>query len=128
MIWILKLTAAAMISGVFAVLLKKTAPANALMLSVAVTVMLALASVSFLEPILNFLHRLEKTCRVSSVYSAILIKCMLISLITRFGISICKDAGQAGMASMLEIAGTLSAIWIAIPLFEALLSTLEGFV
>ena len=54
-------------------------------------------------------------------------KCMLISLITRLGVSVCKDAGQAGMASMLEIGGTLSAVWIAIPLFEALLSTLEGF-
>lgn len=127
MVWVLKLTAAAMVSGLFAVLLQKTAPANALMLSMAVTVMLALASISFLEPILNFLQRLEKTCGVSSVYSTILIKCMLISLITRLGVSVCKDAGQAGMASMLEIGGTLSAVLIAIPLFEALLSTLEGF-
>ncbi len=127
MVWVLKLTAVAMVSGLFAVLLQKTAPVNALMLSMAVTVMLALASISFLEPILNFLQRLEKICGVSSVYSTTLIKCMLISLITRLGVSICKDAGQAGMASMLVIGGTLSAVWIAIPMLEALLSMLEGF-
>ena len=56
--WILKLTSVAMISGLLVVMLEKSAPANALLLSLAAAVMLALASVSFLEPIVSFLQRL----------------------------------------------------------------------
>ena len=109
----------------FIVLLEKTAPVQALLLSVAVTIMFALVSVSVLEPILSFLRRLQSVCSVSAVYTVTLVKCLLISLISRMGISFCKDAGQSGMASMLELLGLLSVVWIALPLFEAFLSMLE---
>ena len=74
---------------------------------------------------MSFLRRLERICGVSAVYSGTMIKCLLISLITRLGVSFCKDAGQPGMASMMELAGILASVWIAIPLFDAMLSMLE---
>lgn len=123
--WILKLTSVAMISGLLAVMLEKNAPANALLLSLAAAVILALASVSFLEPIFSFLRRLERVCGISAVYAGTMIKCMLITLVSRLGVSFCKDAGQHGIASMLELGGTLAAVWAAIPLFDAFLSMLE---
>ena len=123
--WILKLTVTAMATGLFIVMLEKTSPVNALLLSVAATVLFALASASILEPIMSFLRRLERICGVSAVYSGTMIKCLLISLITRLGVSFCKDAGQPGMASMMELAGILASVWIAIPLFDAMLSMLE---
>ena len=123
--WILKMTAIAMISGLLIVLLEKSAPANALVLSAAVTVLIALTAISFLEPILSFLHRMERICGISAVYVGTLLKCLLVSMITRLGVFFCKDAGQSGMASMLELSGMLVSVWIAIPLFDALLSVLE---
>ena len=123
--WILKLASVAMISGLLVVMLEKSAPANALLLSLAAAVMLALASVSFLEPIVSFLQRLERICGISAVYAGTMIKCMLITLVSRLGVSFCKDAGQHGIASMLELGGTLAAVWAAIPLFDAFLSMLE---
>ena len=121
----MKITTVAMVSGLLIVLLEKTAPASALLLSVAVTVLIAFAAVLFLEPILSFLHRIERICCISSVYVGILLKCLLVSMITRRGVFFCKDAGQSGMASMLELSGMLVSVWIAIPLFDALLSVLE---
>ena len=126
--WILKLTSVALISGLLIVMLEKTVPVNALMLSVAVAIMLALTSISFMEPVLSFLRRLESACGVSAVYTGTMIKCLLISLVSRWGVSFCKDAGQTGMASVLELGGTLAAVWAAIPLFEAFLSMLEEMI
>ena len=123
--WILKLTVAAMISVLFIVLLKQSAPVQAMILSVAVTVMFALVSLTIMEPVLSFLRKLENVCGVSAIYTGTMIKCLLITLITRLGVSFCKDASQSGMASMLELGGMLAAVWIAIPLFEAFLSMLE---
>lgn len=125
---ILKLVSIAMISGLLIVMLEKTAPVNALVLSIAVTVMFALVSAAFLEPVLSFLRRLENVCGVSAVYTGTMIKCLLISLVSRWGVSFCKDAGQTGMASVLELGGTLAAVWAAIPLFEAFLSMLEEMI
>ena len=123
--WIFKLTVAAVISGLLAMALERSAPGMGLLLSVSVTVMLLLAAAAILEPILSFLRKLEQVCGVSSVYSAPMVKCLCIALLTRFGVSLCKDAGQAGMASALETGGSLAALWTALPLFEAFLSMLE---
>ena len=125
---ILKLVSIAMISGLLIVVLKKTAPVKALVLSIAVPVLFGLVSAAFLEPVLSFLRRLENVCGVSAVYTGTMIKCLLISLVSRWGVSFCKDAGQTGMASVLELGGTLAAVWAAIPLFEAFLSMLEEMI
>ena len=124
----MKLTSAAMISVLMIVLLEKPAPVHALILSITATIMIALVSVSFLEPILSFLQRLERICGVSAVYLGVMIKCLLISLICRLGVSFCKDAGRSGMASMLELSGIVVSVWTAIPLFEAFLSMLEEMI
>ena len=123
-----KLIAAVVVSGILIVTLEKTAPTSALLLSIAVTIMIASLSVSFLEPVLSFIRKLEHVSGVASVYTGIMIKCMLISVVTRLGASFCKDAGQAGMAAMLDLGGTIAAVWIAIPLFEALLAMLEELI
>ena len=90
--------------------------------------MIALVSFSFLEPVLSFLHKLETVFGISAVYIGTLTKCLLVSIVIRLGCSFCKDAGQHGLASVLELCGTIAAVWIAIPLFEALLSMLEGMI
>ena len=94
----------------------------------ALTVLIALVSISFLEPVLSFLRRLERICGVSTVYTGLMIKCLLISLVSRLGVSFCKDAGRGGMASMLELSGILASAWTAIPLLEAFLSMLEEMI
>ena len=123
--WIIKLTVIALISGLLVVIIQKSAPANALLITIASAVMIALASVSFLEPILSFVRKLVKDCEISGVYTGTMIKCLLIAIVTRLGASLCKDAGQSGMASMLDFSGTIISVWIALPLFEAFLSMLE---
>ena len=126
--WLLKLLAIVMVSGLLVAALEKSAPTNALVLSIAVTVMIALVSLRFLEPVLSFLYKLEAVCSISAVYFGTMMKCLLVSVVTRLGCAFCKDAGQPGMASALELCGTIAAVWIAIPLFEALLSMLEGMI
>ena len=126
--WIIRLTAAAVLSGLLAVLLEKTVPVNALLVTVSAALLIIMASVSFLEPILNLIRKLESVYDVSGVYSLPMIKCLLISLIAHFGAMVCKDAGQAALASSLETAGTIAAVWIVLPLLEAFLSMLEELI
>ena len=122
------MTSAAMISALMIVMLEKPAPVNALVLSITATIMITLASVLFLEPVLSFFHRLEQVCGIPAAYTGVMLKCLLISMISRLGVSFCKDAGRGGMASMLELSGILVSVWTAVPLFEAFLSMLEEMI
>ena len=123
---LLKALAVAIIAGLLSVTLEKTVPGISLLLAVVVPAMVLLLSMSILEPIVSFLHRLGSAFGVSGMYTAPLIKCLAIALVTRLGVSLCKDAKQSGAAGALELVGSFASLYAALPLLEAFLSMMEG--
>ena len=55
------------------------------------------------------------------------VKVTAIALVARFSCALCADAGQSALSSLLAAAGTLCALVCALPLMEALLEMVEGF-
>ena len=58
----------------------------------------------------------------SSTYIRPMLKCMGIGLISKFAADICRDASQNAAASSIELAGTLCAASVAMPM---IISTLK---
>lgn len=123
--WLFKALLLALAAGLLAVTLEKIVPGIALLLSISVSVLILLLAAALLDPILSFLRELSIACGVSGIYTAPLLKCLCIALITRFGVSLSKDANQSGAASALELAGSVAAVWTILPLLKAFLSMLE---
>ena len=96
-----------------------------LVLSAAVCAMLALAAVEYLEPVLDLLHRLEELGRLDGAMIAILLKCVGIGLITEIAGMICADSGNASLAKALQLLGTAVTLWLAVPLFNGLLTLIQ---
>ena len=48
-----------------------------------------------------------------------LVKTVGIALVSRTGSDLCRDAGESAVASVLETAGAVAAIWVSLPLFQA---------
>lgn len=67
---------------------------------------------------------MEKT-GLSEVYLRVLFKGLGICYITQITADCCRDSGQSALASQAEIAGKLSMIVIALPLFKAVLEIIE---
>ena len=55
------------------------------------------------------------------------VKATAIALVARFSCALCADAGQGALAALLATAGAVCALVCALPLMEALLEMVEGF-
>ena len=122
---VLKIAAAALIGTVFAVLLKKTSPENALLLALAVCLGILLILVRQLGEVCDFLREVLTWGGLPEEAFAPLAKTVGIALISRTGAELCRDAGEGAVASVLEMAGAFAAILVAVPLFQAVWEMLQ---
>lgn len=123
--WIFRAIIICLAAALFAAAMDRAEPAFSLLLGVSAAAAVLLLSGNLLEPLLQFLDKLKTACGVSGVYTQPLIRCMAVSLMTRMGAALCKDAKQNGSAAALEFLGTAAAIWTCLPLLEAFLSMLQ---
>ena len=65
---------------------------------------------------------------LSSALFMPIIKCVGIAIIVKIGSGLCKDAGQSGIASSLEMLGSAAALFTAIPVISSLLETIDGLI
>lgn len=96
-----------------------------LVLSAAVCAMIALAAAEYLEPVLDLLRRLEELGGLDGAMIAILLKCVGIGLITEIAGMVCTDSGNASLAKALQLLGTAAVLWLAVPLFDGLLTLIQ---
>ena len=113
---IFKLSALAVTAALCALILRKQVPELALVLTLAAGglilggVAASLAQAAGLTP---------------QVWAPVW-KTVGIGVVTRLASSVCKDAGEGGVAAFLETAGAALALLVALPLVEALFDTLGG--
>ena len=124
--WVCKALLLGLTAGLLALTMEKTVPVMSLLLGVAASVMILTLGITLMDPILSFVTRLHLVLGASGVYTAPLLKCFAIAVMTRLGSSLCRDAKQSGAAAALEITGAAAAVWSALPLMEAFLSMLEA--
>ena len=66
--------------------------------------------------------------RLSPTLFVPLVKVMAVAVTVRLTAALCKDAGQSALAALTEIAGTVCALWCALPLLRAVVELLEGWI
>ncbi len=86
--------------------------------------MLLVFAVSKLRPVLDMLERLETMTGVSSTILAPVFKTALIGILTNIAAGVCADSGEKGVASMVELCGTVMALYLSAPLVSAVLELL----
>lgn len=125
MIETMKLAVLCLLGAGLAALLRKNTPELALALVVAVVLTAFFFLAGLLNEIFDFFRRLLELGGLSSQLFTPLIKTVAIALISRSGAELCRDAGAGAIGYMLETAGAVGAIIVAIPLFEAVWETIQ---
>jgi len=119
-------TAAGILVGVVLILaVGKQEKDLALLLTMAVSVMAALAAFSYLEPVLDFLYRLERLGDVQSGALGILLKITGISLVTELTGNICRDSGNGALAQGMQLLGSAAILSQSLPVLESLLDLIQ---
>lgn len=74
----------------------------------------------FVSPIAETIRNIYSRAGADEEYLTVLFKALGICYITQFACDICRDSGENALASQAELAGKISLMIIALPLFESL--------
>lgn len=108
-------------------LLKKYAAEQAVLLTMAAVVLLVFRLVSYLLPVLAALEKLFERAGISGSHIAILFKTVAASLVSHLCADLCRDGGSQTLATLVESAGTIAVLLIAMPILQAVMELLLGY-
>lgn len=118
-----QIAALAVISAIAATVIRKQLPDLALVLALCGVAGILAMGVEMLSPIRQLMDTLAEKAELSPALVAPVVKTVGIGLLTRICAELCRDARESGLATAAEMAGTITALWTALPLFEAVLGT-----
>ena len=123
---LIKLAALSLCVSAVTALLKKSDEALSLLLLLAAVLVGCAMLLPALSDLFDFCERVLLTDLPLTLFVPV-VKVTAIALVARFSCALCADAGQSALSSLLAAAGTLCALVCALPLMEALLEMVEGF-
>lgn len=121
---VIQITALCMVGALLALVVRRGNPEQALLLVLGCVVLALLSLVGSIRELLEFLAELGERSGVARELFVPLYKTVGIALIVKLGGEVCRDAGEAALAAALEMAGSICALLIALPLLRAVLSML----
>ena len=124
----MKAAAVALIAGMMGLLIKRSNPEISLLLSAAAVTLIGIAAMSFAGEIKGLVKTVKTLCGTSDVFLALVLKCTAVAIITKLTAELCRDASQGACAAAVELAGTVCAMCLAMPLIMNMLKMMGGMV
>lgn len=109
-----------------AVVLREKSPQIALVLSLATCVLILCALLPSLEEVETTMEKLGEMGNVSSEIFSPVVKTVGIAIVTKLSAELCRDAKENGIASFVELCGSVTALLLAIPLLNMVLELIGG--
>lgn len=122
----LKVAAVAVAAALCAVVVRKQAPEIGITLILAAGAVILGLALGSAGQVLSLMDTLAETAGLSPAVLAPVLKTAGIAIVTRVSAEVCRDAGEGGAASFVEVAGAMLALVVALPLLEAVLRTVTG--
>ena len=95
-------------------------------ITLAVCAMVFLSAITFVKPVVDFVEKLQTTGNIDAELLSVVLKVVGIAVTGDFCNLVCKDAGNESMGKALQLLSASAAVWMSIPVFEKLLSLLDG--
>lgn len=121
----IKATAGIIIALMLYMALSKTGKEFSFLLTVLVVCMIAAITVTFLQPVIEFVEKLISLGQFDSKMLEIVLKSVGVGLLTEITGLICTDAGNATLGKALQILASAVILWLSIPLFTSLIDLVE---
>jgi len=119
---VVRIAALCVVGALLALIIKRGTPELALLLAVGCTVAVLLSLEEPVRTILLFLEELGEQSGISQQLFEPLYKTVGIAFVVKLGGELCRDAGEAAMAAVVESAGAVCALLVALPLLRTVLS------
>ena len=121
----LKIAACSVVCAILCAVLRPYECALSLAISILCAAGAAMAALSLLSPVLNFLEKLLSFTGLSSAVFSPLLKTVAIALLGQIAAAFCQDAGQGTLGKMVELCGPILCLCTGLPLAAMLLDLLQ---
>lgn len=118
---IIKIIGIALIALIIIIMLKQYRPEYAIFISILTGVLILLLVMDRLTGIINLIESIQSKLSINTQFIALLIKITGIAFLSEFAVSICKDSGEAAIASKIELGSKIIIISMSIPIISSLL-------
>ena len=118
---IIKIIGIALIALIIIILLKQYRPEYAIFISILTGVLILFLVMDRLTGIINLIESIQSKFSINTQFIALLIKITGIAFLSEFAVSICKDSGEAAIASKIELGSKIIIISMSIPIISSLL-------
>lgn len=120
----LKIAAAGIIAALCAAMVKRSEREIGLVLGLGAVGIILTVGMSAFSDVLELIGELGEAAELSPAVAAPVIKTVGVAILTQISAAFCRDAGEGGIASAVELGGTALALSLTLPLLRAVLSTL----
>src|SRR5690625_1861132 len=118
---IIQIVGLGLIATFLALVVKEQKPLFAFLLTTFVGVLIFLFLIDEIVKIITMLNQMARDANVNMVYLNTILKIIGVAYIAEFGAQIAQDAGQAAIASKIELAGKILILVMAIPILTAVI-------
>lgn len=122
----LKCAAAALLATVICLLIKRTNPEISMVLSAGAIVVIMTGAMTFARSLTDLAALVKNMTEESDVMIVPVLKCVGIGAVTKISAELCRDASQSSAAAAVDMAGTLCAIGVSMPLIVSMLKLIGG--
>lgn len=109
-------------------ILKKTNPEFSLMVSIIASIVIFAIVATNLAPLFDQVNKFVAKFNLNNIYIQTMMKALGICYLTQIASQTCSDSGYGSIASKIEIAGKLTIVLLAIPMFSNLMETIEKLI
>lgn len=121
---IIKIIGIGLIALIIIIIIKQYRPEFAIYVSLIAGALILLLVMDKIGSIIDLLTSLSNKTSINNEFLILLIKLTGIAFLTEFAVSICKDSGEAAIASKVELGGKILIISMSIPIIASLLETI----
>lgn len=122
---VVKIAAVAIVAALCAVTVKKQVPEIGLVLGLLAGALILSFSVTALTSVKTLIETLADAAGLSPAVLTPVIKTVGIAIVTKLTAEVCRDAKEGGIAAFVETAGAAGALFVCLPLMEAVIAMIE---
>lgn len=116
-----------LIITILLVMIRRDRPELATLLSIAAAAIILLAMLQGIQAILTTFESMALKTRMNIAYLKEIIKIVGFAYLAGFGSQICRDAGENGMATKIELAGKIMILLTGLPIMFSILDLVLKF-
>ena len=120
-----KTAAGASVTAVMTLVLSKQGKDFSLLLAMVGCAMAGVVLLHYLEPVLDFVGKLQLLGDLNGDMLLILLKTVGIGLISEIAAMICTDSGNASLGKTVQLLGAAVILWLSLPIFQMMVDLME---